>query len=228
MRRIAKALGMVAIATLLAAPEALAGGSRVLADEELQPEDCLTGSRPHLLGVADPDIVVIGCADAGYGQEALVAAQPDGAWDCYFAAIEGAGDTDGGCWREPSTFRVQRIHYQRRGPLLIAGTAGPSVHEVLVQAPPTSPPRRAGLVPIGDEQSARLEIPSGFSYFVAALPSAYDTCHGVALTAVGGEGIVDRDEPRRWGKEVPLPDSKDCRAPATVAVGIARMILPWF
>jgi hypothetical protein len=229
MRRLAAVLAVSEVTVFAALPAsgALAGGMAVVAPDEIRPADCVPGTEPRLSGAVLPGTVVIGCADAGGGADALIAARPDdGPWECYFAAPEGSWDVDGSCWREPQAFEIQRIHSEGPGAILVAGIAGPEVHEISVYAPPSAPPAQAGMVAIPDAQAAYLGIEPGFSYFAAALPRHYDTCRGFTLVAWGDHGIVGRHRPRR-SHDVPLPASKECRAPAILAMGVARMLLPW-
>lgn len=98
-RRVALCSALAVVGSLVAGGElASAGGTAVVAPEELGPESCEQGVHPRILGFRkEVAPKVIGCALLSDGDEVLVAADWDGHRACFYATLAGDQHVDGPC-----------------------------------------------------------------------------------------------------------------------------------
>lgn len=228
---------LVATAALTVPEKAAGGGTAVVAPRELSALDCKQGSPAEVEGVRARPVppTVVGCARLSRG-EVLVAADR---WSsgtsgrvCFYAPATGQTHVDGPCSAlgQPGGAREDApvaggsgiqggpsFEPTVRSSAYVTGQASRGVRGIVVRY--AFPPHRsaveaivrADLVEVGPALARRLGAPGPFSYFVAMVPPAADTCRGVTMTVRSSRG--DRRLPINPGfffPTLPLPGSREC------------------
>ncbi len=232
---------IVAGSLLVGSEPAAAGGTAVVAPEELSPEACEQGVHPRILGFRQEVAPkVIGCARLSDGDEVLVAADSGGRYACFYAALTGDSD-DGVCSRvgpgapagAPLIGGSALNGLSVRAPdggsgAYVTGLASREVAHVFVRYRIDDRGTRewpATVIRVRDRLARQLGVERPFAYFVGEIPKDADTCSRLIVEGRDGEAeLIAGDQFRSssvFGGEVPLPGSKDCKARRAKTRGVA-------
>jgi hypothetical protein len=222
---------------LVVAEPAPAGGTAVVAPEELGPDDCEQGVHPRILGFRkEVAPKVIGCVLLSDGDEVLVAVDSHGRGACFYAALAGEQHVDGPCiGLRPGTPWTRGGGVETLSVLKPEGDSGAYVGGVVPRGTAHAFVRYrtrdsgtrewpATSIRVHERLAGQVGARRPFSYFVGEIPRDADTCrrllvegrdHDAELVASDrlNESTVSTDE-------ISLPGSKECEAGRATGRGV--------
>jgi len=235
MRRTTLGACLATSICLLAANQAAAGGTVVLAPDEPSTADCLPGSSPRFRGVGDETLIVLGCATPPNSEPVIVAGSLEHVYTCLYV-VPPSGQDEGPCAQVRSTKPLfggrltpelraaspitggDRLNALRIGTygsrLYVSGQAPDEVDRVWIRSDGTR--HTASILPIPEALGSRVGARHAFSVFAAFIPEDTDTCSaGVQVIARHTNGRLEaeyragRDQAYPAGN-APLPGGRRC------------------